>query len=99
VPEARATHRVGGSLGSGSPARAFLLARSRVLLARRHAGAAGRTLLFWPWNLLVRGPHDFLRTLLLHGGAAARAGVRGLLGEGGRFPDSVRAELGGEAAR
>lgn len=94
-PAARVRHRVNGSLGAGSPPLNYLLARARVLLARRHAGAAARGLLFWPWLLLVRGPHDFLKSLLTRGWAPAWAGVRGILdGARGGAPRAFRAELG-----
>lgn len=94
-PGARVLHRVNGSLGAGSPPQAYLLARARVLLARRHSGATSRGLRFWPWLLLVRGPHDFLKSLLTRGWAAAWAHVRGSLdGARGGAPRSFRAELG-----
>jgi hypothetical protein len=94
-PAARVRHRVNGSLGAGSPTHAYLLARARVLLARRHSGAASRGLLFWPWVLLVRGPHDFARSLLTRGWSAAWAGVRGLRdGARGGAPRAFLPELG-----
>jgi GT2 family glycosyltransferase len=94
-PGARVLHRVNGSLGAGSPPQAYLLARARVLLARRHSGAASRGLLFWPWMLLVRGPHDFLKSLLTRGWGSAWAGVRGIAdGARGGAPRAFRAELG-----
>jgi GT2 family glycosyltransferase len=99
LPGAGALHRVNGSLGSGSAPLLYLLARSRVLLARRHCGAAARGLLFWPWLLLVRGPHDFLKALLTRGLPAALAGVRGVLdGARGGAPRAFRAELGLDGA-
>ena len=94
-PAARVRHRVNASLGAGSPPQAYLLARARVLLARRHAGAAARGLLFWPWMLLVRGPHDFAKALLTRGWGAAWAGVRGVLdGVRGGAPRAFLPELG-----
>jgi GT2 family glycosyltransferase len=94
-PEARVLHRVNGTLGTGSAPQSYLLARARVLLARRHSGAASRGLLFWPWMLLVRGPHDFLKSLLTRGWSAAWAGVRGVLdGARGGEPRAYRVELG-----
>ncbi len=93
--DARVLHRVNGSLGAGSPPQAYLLHRARVLLVRRHCGAAARWLVFWPWMVLVRGPHDFLRSLATRGWAAAAAGVRGVLdGARGGAPRGYRAELG-----
>lgn len=100
-PGARARHRGSASAGPRSPLQGYLLARARVLLARRHAGAAARALLFWPWLLLVRGPHDFLKALVLRGPRAAGAVVRGVRdGARGGPPGSFRAELGldGEGA-
>jgi GT2 family glycosyltransferase len=94
-PGARVLHRVNGTLGAGSPPQSYLLARARVLLASRHSGAASRGLLFWPWMVLVRGPHDFLKSLLTRGWGAAWAGVRGVLdGARGGPPRAFRAELG-----
>ncbi len=79
VPEAEALHRGGGTAGHRSPLQAYLLARARVLLVGRHCGAATRLLAFWPWFLLVRGPHDFLKALLTRGFGTAWAGVQGAL--------------------
>jgi GT2 family glycosyltransferase len=94
-PAARVRHRVNATLGTGSPPQAYLLARARVLLARRHAGAAARRLLFWPWLLLVRGPHDFAKALLTRGWRTAWAGVEGIRdGARGGAPRAFRAELG-----
>jgi GT2 family glycosyltransferase len=95
VPGARVLHRGSASAGVRSPLQAYLLARARVLLVRRHSGALSRALLFWPWMLLVRGPHDFLKALLTRGFAAARAGVAGVRdGARGGPPLRFRAELG-----
>ena len=95
APGAAALHRVSASAGTRTPLQSYLLARARVLLVRRHAGAAARRLLFWPWMLLVRGPHDFAKALLTRGWGAAWAGVRGLCdGARGGAPRRFRAELG-----
>jgi hypothetical protein len=97
-PAARVRHRVNASLGAGSPTQAYLLSRARVLLVRRHCGVAARWLVFWPWLLLVRGPHDFLKSLLTRGWSAAAAGVRGTRdGARGGAPRGFREELGIEA--
>ena len=94
-PGARVLHRGSASAGPRSPLQGYLLARARVLLARRQAGALARALLFWPWMLLVRGPHDFAKALLLRGPRAAGAVVRGVLdGARGGPPRAFRAELG-----
>ena len=99
VPGARARHRASASAGLRSPLQYYLLTRSRVLLARRHAGAAARALVFWPWMLLVRGPHDLLKGLLTRGPAAAGAVARGVRdGARGGPPRAFRAALGLDGA-
>ena len=95
VPGACARHRASASAGPRSPLQLYLLTRARVLLARRHAGPAARAFAFWPWMLLVRGPHDFLKALFTRGPAAAAAVVRGLVdGARGGPPAAFRDRLG-----
>jgi len=77
-PAAVARHRVSAAAGHRSPFQAYLLARGHVLFARKRLGGAARVLRFWPWMLLLRGPHVFLRNLLTGKAAAGRAFLRGL---------------------
>ncbi len=94
-PAARARHRGGAAVGRRSPLQAYLLARSAVLLVRKRCGPLARYLVFWPWMLGVRGPHEALRALLLGRPAAAAAGLRGLLdGARGGAPRAFRGALG-----
>jgi len=95
APSAVARHRGGAAAGRRSPLQAYLLARSAVLLVRKRRGPAARALVFWPWMLLVRAPHEFLRALGTGRPAAAAAGLRGLWdGARGGAPRAFRGDLG-----
>lgn len=78
VPGAVARHRVSAAAGHRSPFQAYLLARGHVLFARKRLGGAARALAFWPWMVLLRGPHVFLRNLATGRPAAGAAFLRGL---------------------
>ena len=98
VPAAVARHRGSGSTGRRSPLQAYLLARAAVLLARKRRGVWTRGIVFWPWMLAVRAPHEVLRSLLAGRPAAAAAGLRGLLdGARGGPPRAFRGRLGLDA--
>lgn len=94
-PAAVARHAGSATVGRRSPLQAYLLARAAVLLVRKRCGPAARFLVFWPWMLLVRAPHEFLRSVLTGRLAAAAAGLRGLLdGARGGAPRCFREALG-----
>jgi GT2 family glycosyltransferase len=94
-PRATALHRGGASTGGGSPLQAYLLARGRVLFARRHNPLPVRALVFWPWMLLLRLPLDCLRALAGARAGAARAYLRGAWdGVRGGAPRAFRERLG-----
>jgi GT2 family glycosyltransferase len=94
-PSAVALHGVGGTTGPGTALHAYLLARGRVLFVKRHVGTWARRLVFWPWMMLVRFPHDALKYLFTRGPAPAAACLRGLLdGNRGGPPRRFRVALG-----
>ncbi len=94
-PAAVVLHRGSGSAGRRSPLQCYLVYRGRVTLVRRHVGALRRLLLFWPWLLLVRLPHDAVKFLVLRGPATSIACIAGVIdGVRGGPPRRFRDLLG-----